>query len=460
MYSGLVTAAFDPTDRPLVPPYPWQIGIDNTDSPDPCARVGNLSAGHSYLFMVAGINAAGMGEFSAASPALHQGSDGAGINVRSLNSSLSSPTSSVLSSPRSLYSGAESPPPDRSADVPALPPFMMAIDLGLKGQQPGLTLAPAPSSDVVDAFIETMAAEAMSIGDDDLVATLQSLLDNTLESPRIEAIRRRRQDSMDELSTSAAAKRCRVDAAAPPTTKRNSFSFDLEATDLELLLGDALPDVHSGPLYRSAQALPGALKRASTEGLSALKGASNASAKDRLKGALSRSVADGSDAKLLLPTTIYNLKAKGFSRTASRLLTLAARADPAGAPKLFSAAGLPDDDAARSLKQEAAILAASAPAPRAAVPAPPKSVALPKPRTKRVSSLFAFFAVAAALASTAAGGPSALVAAAGLMPAFLLAPPMPPVECRFRLFSCVQINDVRGGSCRFAFSPLPTCRPV
>jgi hypothetical protein len=436
-----------------------QIGIDSTDSPDPCARVGNLSAGHAYLFMVAGINAAGMGEFSAASPPLHQASDANGATMRSLNASLSSPTSSVLSSPRSLYSGDS--PPHGNADVPALPPFMMAPDLGIKGQQPGLALAPAPSSDVVDAFMETMAAEAMSIGDDDLVATLQNLLDNTFESPRVEAIRRRRQDSMDEMSTSAAAKRCRVDAAVPPPTKRSSFSFDLEAADLELLLGDALPDVHSGPLYRNAQALPGMLKRASAEGFSALKGASNASAKERLKGALSRSVAEGSDAKLLSPGTIYKLKARGFSRTATRLLTLAARADPAGAPKLLSAANLPDDDTARSLMHEASLLASSAPAPSAAVPAPPKLIVLSAPRTKRASSFLAVCAVAAALASIAAGGPAALAAAAaGLMPASLLVPPVPSVECGFRLLRCVQTNDVPGGSCQLAFSPLPTCRPA
>jgi len=38
-----------------------------------------------------------------------------------------------------------------------------------------------------------MAAEAMSIGDEDLAFTLQNLLENTLESPRVDAIRRRRQ---------------------------------------------------------------------------------------------------------------------------------------------------------------------------------------------------------------------------------------------------------------------------
>ena len=54
----------------------WQVGIENTDSPEPCARVGNLSPGHAYLFMVAAINAAGMGDFSPPSPPLHHSPDG------------------------------------------------------------------------------------------------------------------------------------------------------------------------------------------------------------------------------------------------------------------------------------------------------------------------------------------------------------------------------------------------
>jgi len=53
--------------------------------------------------MVSGINAAGMGDFSPPSLPMHHAPDGIGTTMRSVNS-LSSPTSSVLSSPRSLYS--------------------------------------------------------------------------------------------------------------------------------------------------------------------------------------------------------------------------------------------------------------------------------------------------------------------------------------------------------------------
>mmetsp|Transcript_8056 Transcript_8056/g.25123 ORF Transcript_8056/g.25123 Transcript_8056/m.25123 type:complete len:598 (-) Transcript_8056:676-2469(-) len=439
----------------------WQVGIDNTDSPEPCARVGNLSPGHAYLFMVAGINAAGMGEFSPPSAPLHHAPDGVNTNVRSLNSSISSPTSSVLSSPRSLYSGHDSPLPEGAAEVPMLPPSVMPSDLSFRGTQSGLALAPAPASDVVDAFVETMAAEAMSIGDDDLAATLQNLLDNTLESPRIDAIRRRRQDSLDESSLAASAKRCRVEAPAPPPTKRSSFSFDLEAVDLEMLLGDALPDVHAGPLYRSVRAIPTVIKRVSTEGRLSFKGADNDAAKERLKGALSRSAAKGSAAKLLAPETIYKLKARGFSRTASRLLTLAARNSPASAPKLFSSAGLPKDETTRSLQQEAAFLAGSAPAPRPIAATTPtlKLFDLPSPRSKRLPSILAVVTMAAVLISTLICDPTAVAAA--YTPVALFAPSPPPVECGFRFFNCVAINAdaVPGSSCQLAFSPLPTCRP-
>jgi len=71
--------------------------------------------------------------------------------------------------------------------------------------------------------------------------------------------------------------------------------------------------------------VPALLQRASTEGLLALKAPDNAAAKLRLKGALSKPAAAGAAASLLSPATIYNLRARGFSRTASRLLTLAAR---------------------------------------------------------------------------------------------------------------------------------------
>jgi len=147
------------------------------------------------------------------------------------------------------------------------------------------------------------------------------------------------------------------------------------------------------------------------------------------------------------------------------------RADPAGAPAMLAAAGLPSDEFSKSLMEEAAFLAASAPAPRAAVPnsKPPPTVPLPAPRTKRVSTLCALFAVLAAVitlaASPAAGATvataatAATAAGAAYLPASLTwkgAPP-PVAECSFRLFNCVQLNEVPGGRCGVSFSPLPKC---
>lgn len=427
----------------------WQVGIENTDSPEPCARVGNLSPGHAYLFMVAAINAAGMGDFSPPSPPLHHSPDGITTAVPSLNSILSSPHSSAVSSPHG------SPPHGSPARGAPLPPSMVAGSP--KGPtprgSPALAAAPAPApapspSDVIDAFVETMSAEATTVGDDDLALTLQSLLggDELLESPRVEAIRRRR-DSMDAGFAVPLSKRSRVEAApmpAPPTAKRSSFSFDLEAADLELLLGDALPDINAGPLYRKAGASPGVLGvLGATGSMKALLAEMQAGGdKEKLKGSLSRS-SSASAAGLVKPKTIYQLKAKGFDRTASRLLSHATRSGP------FDATELPTDQHSAALQEEAKLLAAAAPPPlppAAAAKPPPKLVALPSPRPSRSSWLFGF-ALLALLASLAVGKWMAVPQQSGA------------VQCSFGLQGCAAAADGPRGDCAVTWSPLPQCVP-
>ena len=490
----------------------WQVGIENTDSPEPCARVGNLSPGHAYLFMVAAINAAGMGDFSPPSPPLHHSPDGITTAVPSLNSILSSPHSSAVSSPHG------SPPHGSPARGAPLPPSMVAGSP--KGPtprgSPALAAAPVPApapapspSDVIDAFVETMSAEATTVGDDDLALTLQSLLggDELLESPRVEAIRRRR-DSMDAGFAVPLSKRSRVEAApmpAPPTAKRSSFSFDLEAADLELLLGDALPDINAGPLYRKAGASPGVLGvLGATGSMKALLAEMQAGGdKEKLKGALSRS-SSASAAGLVKPKTIYQvpsdarppatptrsarrrsppprrpsprpsvasrrpqpsfaaaaaahaclpppplpspppqLKAKGFDRTASRLLSHATRSGP------FDATELPTDQHSAALQEEAKLLAAAAPPPlppAAAAKPPPKLVALPSPRPSRSSWLFGFALLALALAA-AVGKWMAVPQQSGA------------VQCSFGLQGCTAAADGPRGDCAVTWSPLPQCVP-
>ena len=153
-------------------------------------------------------------------------------------------------------------------DPAKLPPLPVLDDRGVANCPEQHHPAPSPA-DVIDTFVETTSAEATTVGDDDLALTLQSLLggDELLpgESPRVEAIRRRR-DSMDAGFAVPLSKRSRVEATpmpAPPTAKRSSSSFDLEAADLELLLGDARPDIN-GP--RVTPRLPSLPKAGGDEG--------------------------------------------------------------------------------------------------------------------------------------------------------------------------------------------------
>jgi hypothetical protein len=87
-----------------------------------------------------------------------------------------------------------------------------------------------------------------------------------------------------------------------------------------------------------------------------------------MAGALARAPAEKVSAQLLSPAAIYKLKKRGFGRTASRLLTLAAQRTSGGALALLARAGLPADEHTAELVAEAKALAHAAPAPAARVP--------------------------------------------------------------------------------------------